>query len=728
MRKITNRFGSTKKYPLRILGIFFVISSAFLLLATSSWPCTISGYVRFANGIGLSGVTMSGLPGTPVITNTSGYYSRSVTTTPWSGTVTPTLSGYTFNPASITYTNVTSDVKQDYTAKATATVTLSNLTQTYTGSPLTPTATTNPSGLPIVWTGAPQTNAGSYSVTATVNDPNYTGSASGTFVINKGTPTINVTPYNVPYDGNVHTATGAATGVKGEALSGLDLSGTTHTNAGSYNDIWTFTDVTGNYNNASGTVSDQINKATVTAITFGDLTTQTYTGNPLTPTVTTNPPNLGINWSGTPGLPWINAGTYSVTATVNDPNYTGSASNTFVINKATPTATLAVSNSPQTYSGSGQAATVTITASSVPGSVANILTGGAATQTNAGTYAVTADFVPNDTTNYNTLTGLSAGNFVIDKATPIITWDNPADITYPTALGDAQLNAAANYLSLPVPGSFDYNPPSCGSPPLNPGNGQILRVDFTPDDQTNYTFASATVSINVLVPKVTKEQIFDSWICTQTDASGYPVAMYLCASSDCSSCMTNPMTNLNRCVNSPLSDVAFLAGQLKWVGPGSETVDFVTSKTEDSVTSNIIYRCIEGIDLCFSCGGGPPWACDPSIPTLLSTPSVNTTVQEKIDDVWLCAESPDESGCFQTIYSCPNATDQNPCPCVPDDTNKWPLSTLSNVAFLAGQLKWVGPGSDNLTCETVYFVTTSCIYKCISDTGDCFVYPPSCAQ
>jgi hypothetical protein len=41
----------------------------------------------------------------------------------------------------------------------------------------------------------------------------------------------------------------------------------------------------------------------------------------------------------------------------------------FVIGKATPTATLAVSNSPQTYTGSGQAATVTISASSVPGAV-----------------------------------------------------------------------------------------------------------------------------------------------------------------------------------------------------------------------------------------------------------------------------------------------------------------------------------------------------------------------
>ena len=93
----------------------------------------------------------------------------------------------------------------------------------------------------------------------------------------------------------------------------------------------------------------------------------------------------------------------------------GSLSGGQVVNKATPTATLAVNNSPQTYTGSGQAATVAISLSSVPGTVTNILTGGAATQTNVGTYAVTANFVPNDTANYHTLTALSAGNFTISQ-------------------------------------------------------------------------------------------------------------------------------------------------------------------------------------------------------------------------------------------------------------------------------------------------------------------------
>ena len=42
--------------------------------------------------------------------------------------------------------------------------------------------------LPI--SGAPQTAAGSYLVTATVNDPNFVGSASGTFVITAPPPPV----------------------------------------------------------------------------------------------------------------------------------------------------------------------------------------------------------------------------------------------------------------------------------------------------------------------------------------------------------------------------------------------------------------------------------------------------------------------------------------------------------------------------------------------------------
>jgi hypothetical protein len=120
-------------------------------------------------------------------------------------------------------------------------------------------------------------NAGAYPTGvggSFAGDPTYLAStATNTLTVNRAGASIVVTPYSVTYDGNPHTATGTATGVNSESLSGLDLSGTTHTNAGTYaGDPWTFTDVTGNYNNANGTVDDSIGKATPT---FSNLSSPT---------------------------------------------------------------------------------------------------------------------------------------------------------------------------------------------------------------------------------------------------------------------------------------------------------------------------------------------------------------------------------------------------------------------------------------------------------------------
>ena len=68
-----------------------------------------------------------------------------------------------------------------------ANVTLSNLTQTYTGSGISPTASTTPPGLTVNFTyngsAAAPTNVGFYTVIGTINDPNYYGSVTNTLVI-----------------------------------------------------------------------------------------------------------------------------------------------------------------------------------------------------------------------------------------------------------------------------------------------------------------------------------------------------------------------------------------------------------------------------------------------------------------------------------------------------------------------------------------------------------------
>src|SRR5262249_29164695 len=77
------------------------------------------------------------------------------------------------------------------------------------------------------------------------------------------------------------------------------------------------------------------------------------------------------------------------------------------------------------------------------------------------------------------------------KATPIITWAPPADITYGTALSATQLNATAN-----TPGTFVYAP--AAGEVLTAGANRILSVTFTPTDAANFTTATKTVTINVL--------------------------------------------------------------------------------------------------------------------------------------------------------------------------------------------------------------------------------------
>jgi hypothetical protein len=77
--------------------------------------------------------------------------------------------------------------------------------------------------------------------------------------IYKADATCTVLGYDVIFDNASHTATGTCVGVANSVLAGLDLSKTTHTPAGDYTyDSWKFTDVTGNYNGASGTVVDRI--------------------------------------------------------------------------------------------------------------------------------------------------------------------------------------------------------------------------------------------------------------------------------------------------------------------------------------------------------------------------------------------------------------------------------------------------------------------------------------
>ena len=106
-------------------------------------------------------------------------------------------------------------------AKAGATVTLTNLDQTYDGTPKSAAATTDPAGLAVDFTydgsATAPTAVGSYAVTGTVNEANWQGSAVGTLTIGKNSQVI--TDF-LPADGAIF-ARGAGTTLTAQASSGL---------------------------------------------------------------------------------------------------------------------------------------------------------------------------------------------------------------------------------------------------------------------------------------------------------------------------------------------------------------------------------------------------------------------------------------------------------------------------------------------------------------------------
>ena len=101
---------------------------------------------------------------------------------------------------------------------------------------------------------------------------------------------------------------------------------------------------------------------------------------------------------------------------------------------------------------------------------------------------LSVSFTPTDSTDYTNATATATIN--VQKATPTITWANPLDITYGTALSSTELNASAS-----VPGSFDYTP-AAGSV-LSAGDNQLLSVTFTPSDGSDFNGTSATATINI---------------------------------------------------------------------------------------------------------------------------------------------------------------------------------------------------------------------------------------
>ncbi|MEI7436319.1 MAG: MBG domain-containing protein, partial [bacterium] len=225
--------------------------------------------------------------------------------------------------------------------KMNAGITLSNLSYVYNGTVRNATVTTVPSGLAVQVTynnsGQAPSNAGSYAVSATIQEHNYSGQATGTM-------TIAMSDQSITFANPGAQLTTNHLGLTVIASSGLSVTCAVVSGSAAisgYTNL-TFTGTglvsvlasqpgDGNWNAAPSVPQTfDVTKA-VAGVTLNGLA-QTYTGTPCVVTATTVPGGLTLNitYDGSASAPTA-AGSYAVTGTVNEVMYQGSATGTLVV-------------------------------------------------------------------------------------------------------------------------------------------------------------------------------------------------------------------------------------------------------------------------------------------------------------------------------------------------------------------------------------------------------------
>ena len=190
------------------------------------------------------------------------------------------------------------------------------------------TATTFPGALTysVTYDAAPTapTNAGTYTVVATVTDPNYIGSVSGTLTITQANGTVEWLTTSFVYDSGTHVPTAR---IAEEPASACVVSGTVGPGVGTYP---VTASCTGANYSASGMANAFVTKATA-PVALSHLT-QAQDGSPKSVVVTTTPAGLPftVTYAGSTTPPSA-VGSYAVIATITDANYNGSASGTLNI-------------------------------------------------------------------------------------------------------------------------------------------------------------------------------------------------------------------------------------------------------------------------------------------------------------------------------------------------------------------------------------------------------------
>jgi hypothetical protein len=352
--------------------------------------------------------------------------------------------------------------------------------------------------------------------------PNYALSATQaatTANITQATPTINLNcPAPVTYDTNPHSCTATATGVGGATVTGTMVityngSTTPPSAKGTYAVVATFTSGDPNYNNgtpADGTLSIVAAVPVVTVTCPAHI----YDSSPHGCTATVAAGGTDITSQGTlgwsPAATETNAGTYPMTATFTPTDTTdyGTGSQgqgSLVISPATPTVTV---NCPGvTYDGSAHGCTATATGVGSDGNISGQGTfswSPAATETNAGSYTLTATFAVSG----NYVTGVQGSNsLVIAKASvaPSVTAASKVydgTLTEPTSSVTCSLAPAVSNLNCTVAAAA-FTAANVNTGITVTATGITLGGTAAPNYVLSATQAATTANITQATPTVT---------------------------------------------------------------------------------------------------------------------------------------------------------------------------------------------------------------------------------
>ena len=407
-------------------------------------------------------------------------------------------------------------------------------------------------------------NAGTYPFTVSATNAGGTGTRTVTLSIAKAAATVTLANLTPTYDGTAKSAT-ATTGPAGLTVNfTYDGSATAPTAAGSYAAVGTVNDA--NYTgSASGTLT--IAKATA-IVTLGNLS-HTYDGTIKSASATTVPAGLNVNITYDPSTAPTAAGSYATVGTVNDANYTGSASGTLTIAKATAIVTLG--NLSHTYDGTAKSASAT----TVPAGLnVNITYDPSTAPTAAGSYAAVG------TVNDANYTGSASGTLTIAKATAIVTLGNLSH-TYDGTAKSASATTGPAGLNV----NITYDPSTAPT-----AAGSYAAVGAVND--ANYTgSASGTLAIAKAAAIVTLGNLSHTYDGTAKSASATTVPAGLMVIITYNGSTTVPTAVGSYAVVATVNDASYagsVSGTLNISEPLPSTIitngNFETSTAVGSVT------------------------------------------------------------------------------------------------------------------------------------------------